>query len=75
MGWLGWTPDVCLRTDVNLLIMALQGRQGILVAMGLANPVAKPGDARMSGGDWATFKSRHNMRYSRAKAAAKKEGR
>lgn len=30
MGWLGWTPDVVLATDVNLIEMALASRSDLL---------------------------------------------
>lgn len=30
MGWLGWTPDVALQTDVNVLILALDGKTDML---------------------------------------------
>lgn len=30
MGWLGWTPEVALQTDVNVLILALDGKTDML---------------------------------------------
>lgn len=30
MGWLGWTPDVAMGADVNLIEIALDGRTDLL---------------------------------------------
>ena len=30
MGWLGWEPDTALRTDVNLVELAIDGRNELL---------------------------------------------
>lgn len=30
LGWLGWDPEVALRTDVNVILLAIEGRRELL---------------------------------------------
>jgi hypothetical protein len=33
LGWMGWSEEVALSTDVNAIIVAKEGRNGMLRAM------------------------------------------
>ena len=67
MGWLGWTPEVAMAADVNMIRMALEGRRDLLAAIGLLKLPESRESRPMSGDDWQAFKKRHNMRYAVAR--------
>jgi hypothetical protein len=64
MGYLGWTPDVCLASDVNVLTLALEGRGEMLAAIFGGKEPAKSGKKRSTADFKAAFAA-HNRQIAR----------
>lgn len=63
MGWLGWTPEVALQSDINLVRMALGSRTRLLKAIfGSAEPGA-PG--KVTSDLFKAMIARHNRRIAK----------
>lgn len=63
MGWLGWTPDVALATEVGLIEMALSSRADLLIMVfggGKKDEAKKNG--KMTADDFKAFAARHNRK-------------
>lgn len=64
MGWLHWTPEVVLKTDVNLIRIAIDGHVEMLgMIFGTTEKSAPKG--RMTPDSWRDMVQRHNTRYDR----------
>lgn len=68
MGWLGWTPVEAMGADVNLVLIAIKGREGLLqMIFGSGNSApGKPG--KMSAEGFKAFAAKHNRSYARRRA-------
>ena len=77
MGWLGWTADVALATDVNLVRMGIESRQGLLQMIfgdGSSPPSnsTKGSNKKPTAQDFRKWARRHNVyRARKAKEAEK----
>lgn len=68
LGWIGWPPDIVMQTDVNIIEMALRGREGMLSAI-FGSPKGKKGKkGPVTAKTFHDFVKRHN------RARAKKDG-
>jgi hypothetical protein len=66
MGWLGWTPDVCLAADVNIIQIAIEGRIEMLGQIFGSGKSEKP--QPITAASWKAMVGNHNMRYQAKKA-------
>lgn len=67
MGWLGWSPDVALAADVNLVQIALASRSDLLsVIFGSGKPKTdKAKNKQTIGSRFKAFRDRINGRQKR----------
>jgi hypothetical protein len=60
MGWLGWTERDALNTDVNSILLAMEGKVEMM------NPGAKArADTNVAAAKFRSFKRDHNIRWAR----------
>jgi hypothetical protein len=59
MGWLGWTPEVALAADVNLIEMALSSRSDLLKTIFGSGEKEKP-KGKLTARGFKAFAARHN---------------
>lgn len=62
MGWLGWTPDEVMRADVNMIQMALKGREELLGKI-FGSEAGNKGP--ITAGDFKSFVRSHNQMWRR----------
>lgn len=79
---LKWPPDQAFKTDVNLILLALEAHTAMLKALFSTDPPdgqpPKP-QKGMSATGWQAFSRTHNLRYQRPRgrrpvAPAKRKG-
>jgi hypothetical protein len=65
MGWLGWTEEALMRTDVNSIEMALRGRRDLLKSIfgGSDESAAANGKIPATPENFREMVKRHNSRY------------
>lgn len=75
MGWLGWTWDKVRWEDVNVLQLALDGREELLASIfGGGKPGGGSERRPMSTESFRSFARRHNQRYARSARRARRAG-
>jgi hypothetical protein len=61
MGWLGWTAEQALATDVNLVIMALDSRTDLIsLIYGDGKPRSTKKKKKPTAADFKAWKEQHN---------------
>lgn len=66
MGWLGWSWEETRRCDVNVIIMALEGREDLLnVVFGDGKPIQRGKHKPMTADKFKTFAAAHNQLWKR----------
>jgi hypothetical protein len=61
MGWLGWSPGVARRANVNDVVLALDAKSDLLSTIyGDGKPRPKGGKGKVTGHDFKAFAARHN---------------
>lgn len=63
MGWLGWTPEAALAADVNLILLALEGREDMLKAIFGDASEGKGKKGPVTANRWRHFAAGINERF------------
>jgi hypothetical protein len=64
MGWLGWDWDQIRGRDVNVLLLALEGREELLKAIFGGSDDSNRKPRPMSPESFKAFAAKHNQRYA-----------
>jgi hypothetical protein len=75
MGWLGWPWEQVRWQDVNVLQLALDGREELLATIFGGGKAGGDSAGRpMSPASFRAFANRHNQRYARSVRRARRAG-
>lgn len=64
MGWIGWDWEQIRGRDVNVLLLALEGREELLRAIFGSGDASGAAKRPMTPESWRAFVRTHNRRYA-----------